>query len=113
MMLFVPGKGGQDVRDLTRVPTLEELQEVVGGDIEAVQGFLSVQFGTATVRCVALCNENGKHEHLPINMAATLAWERALRRIGIELRDVSGAPKEWLVGTVVVLFGDREFMEAL
>ena len=86
-----------------------KLQAVVGGYIEAVPSFNSIGYRGTVMDCVALCNEHGKLDHLPINHAATAAWERALRRNGHELLDKNGTPKEWLVGNVAILFGDREF----
>jgi len=50
---------------------------------------------------------------LPLNESATTAWERTLLRSSHELHDKSGTLKDWLVGPVIVLFGDREFMESL
>ena len=66
------------------------------------------------MNCVALCNEHGKLDHLPMNEIATALWSDALRRKGINLIDErSRKPVDWLVGSIVVLFGDREFMSEL
>jgi hypothetical protein len=104
-----------ELRTFDRAPTLEELQAVVGGDVQEVPSFRTIGFGDTVMDCVALCNEHGKADHLPINRNATIAWARALRRSGEgELYDdKSNTPKDWLVGTVAVLFGDREFMGEL
>ena len=62
---------------------------------------------------VAFCNEHAKLDHWPTNEGATIAWERALQRCGYELRDKSGALKDWLVGQVIVSFGDQQFMSMM
>ena len=112
MITFTPGKG-RTLREFDREPKLEELQDAVGGYIENVPYFTTISYGGAVLNCKALCNEYGKNEHMPINEAATKAWEWALQRQGIELRDQHGVPKDWLAGPVIVLFGDQEFMESL
>jgi hypothetical protein len=115
MVIFPPGGISHipEVRALDRAPTLDEMQAAVGGDIENVQGFSSIGYDGVVMKCVALCNENGKRERLPINQGATIAWDQALRRRGLGLRDARGEFTECLVGPVVVLFGDRAFMGSL
>lgn len=94
--------------------TGDELRTVVGGYLEKVPGFLSIGYKGFVMPCIAVCNEHGKLDKLPINEPATLCWERALRRQGMQLLDDKmQTPKDWLVGNVAVLFGDRDFMEAL
>jgi hypothetical protein len=112
MILFRPGHE-PELRELDRPPTLEELRDGVGGDLERVLYFETIAFAGTVLNCIAFCNEHGKQDHLPINEGATAAWERAVQRSGHELRDKSGTLKDWLVGPVIVLFGDREFMDSL
>lgn len=69
--------------DLTRAVTLEDLQAAVGGYIEAVSGFQNFEGKSA----FAFCNEEGKQKNLPAN------------------RHFPG-----LVGNVVIITGDKEFM---
>lgn len=89
--------------ELTAPPELEDLQARVGGGyIEVVPRF-NVFEGK---RCVALCNEDGKHLPLIQNTRATQLWADAVKRPFHELGDV-------LVGPIVILTGDKEFMEAL
>jgi hypothetical protein len=112
MLIFEPGKLAEH-REFDRALTLEELRTAVGGDIEHVQGFETVNFGGAWISCVAFCNEHGKLDHLPINNAATMAYERAVRRLGGTLRAPDSTFIEWLAGPVAVIFGDAEFMAEL
>lgn len=84
---------------------LEWHQGHVGGYIEAIPGFDSVQLGGLVHRCVAFCNETGKLDGLPINVEATQAWADAL----------GGPPRmtDVLVGPVLVIWGDQELMDEL
>jgi len=64
--------------------------------------------------CVALCDAKGNLEDLAMNNLATIAWKEALRRaIDAGLWRSEVMPTDPLVGTVAVLFGDPEFMDAL
>jgi hypothetical protein len=102
------------VCEFDRPLTLEELQTVIGGNVQAVPSFSTIAFGGVVMDCIALCNEDGKRDHLPINQGATVAWERALRRVGLQLLDdKTKTPTDFLVGNVAVIFGDREFMAEL
>ena len=113
MVVFHAEKPEPELREFDRALTLEELQGAVGGYVEAVPGFRTIAYCGVVLNCVALANEDGKSRHLPINHPATLAWGAALKRAGQELADPSGIPKDWLVGDVAVVFGDREFMREL
>lgn len=83
-----------------RKPTLNELQTAVHGPIELVP-FFDQHEGRP---CLAFCNELGKLNGMPVNNTATYMWQLAV------------APRHlWdqLVGPVVVLTGNREFLESL
>lgn len=54
-------------------PALEWLQSQVGGYIETVPYF--TKFASRT-RGVAYCNEDGLFKNLPINRAASIAWNK-------------------------------------
>lgn len=90
--------GERIVTDLTRAATLEELQKSVGGYIETVPYFDRYNGEP----CVAFCNEEGKLDGLPLNVAATNAWQK-----------LCGCTIDVLVGDVCILTGDAEFMEAI
>jgi hypothetical protein len=113
LLVFEPHALPQ-VREFSQPPGLEEVQAVVGGDLQVVPGFRTIRYGAVVMDCFALCNANGKHKGLAMNDLATIAWKEALQRAveaGLWRSEVM--PTDPLVGTVAVLFGDREFMDAL
>lgn len=97
MTIFRP-EGPPEVRPLTATPELEELQKLVGGYLEAVPMWKRFRGKP----CAAFCDEEGKLKEYPVNVAASAEWKRVAPLVG----DV-------LVGTVVVLTGDSEFMDSL
>lgn len=109
-LIFRPGKSEPEIVRFTQAPGLDFLQAAVGGYIEVVPHFDNIRHGEVVERCVAFCNEHGKLNRLPVNRAATEAWERA---VPTGLRGPLGYWLDFLVGDVVVLFGDREFMAEL
>lgn len=91
-----------DHRDTQRI-----LREAVGGDLEIVPGFNRFR----GLPCWALCDEHGKLEGLPVNMIATELWDQA---VDGQLYDGSRRKYlDYLVGPVVVIIGDEEFMAEL
>lgn len=84
-----------------KVPDFKVLQGFVGGYIEMIPRFSTYQ----GKNCVAFCNEEGKLDGLEFNSAATQAWFQAM--------NVVSGGGDFLVGNVVVLTGDKEFMRAL
>jgi len=91
--------GSVSIRYVTAPLALEELQAAVGGYIETVPYF--DKYGPHD--CVAFCNEEGKLNNLPLNEQATQAWQEA---VGQPLGDV-------LVGDIIILSGDKEFLKSL
>jgi len=87
--------------DLDKPPELKTLQELVGGYIEMVPRFTSF----AGEACIAYCNEDGKMKRLPVNAEMTVLWAQNLGTTINMMRDE-------LRGPIVVISGDREFMEA-
>ena len=113
LLVFQPHAVPQ-VREFSHPPSQEEVQVVVGGDLQVVPGFRTIRYGAVVMDCFALCNANGKHKGLAMNDLATIAWKEALRRaIDAGLWRSEVMPTDPLVGSVAVLFGDREFMDAL
>lgn len=98
--------GQTDVTAFVSPPTLDFLQAAVGGLIEAVPAFNTIEQGGQVAPCVAFCNEEGKLEGQTLNVPATALWLAAQRRDGVSIDDV-------LLGQVVILTGDDEFMESL
>lgn len=108
---FRPGMADPVVEELTTAPTLELLKAGVGGGyIEVVPGFRTIVHCGVRHDCVAFCDENGKINGQPINLIATNIWHAVLPPPGL-IRD--GALVDHLVGQVIVVFGDQEFMDAL
>jgi len=113
LLVFEPHALPQ-VREFSQPPSLEEVQAVIGGDLQVVPGFRTIRYGNMVMDCVALCDANGKRKGLAMNHLATIAWKEALRRAveaGLWRSEVT--PTDPLVGSVAVLFGGPEFMDAL
>lgn len=79
------------------IPNLETFQNAVGGYVTEIPMF-EVFRGQP---CVAYCNEDGEEMRLPQNAKATEHWH-ALCTTG-----------DRLLGSVVVVYGDSEWMEKL
>jgi len=58
LLVFQPHSLPQ-VTELSQPPTLEEVQAVVGGDLQLVPGFRTIRFGNVVMDCVALCDAGG------------------------------------------------------
>lgn len=91
--------GGETRHELDRAATLDELQAAVGGYIESVAGFETYEGQPAWV----IVNEEGKLKGLQPNERATKLWEAQTGVVGWDV----------LMGDVVILQGDAEFMAAL
>jgi hypothetical protein len=111
--------GVAETHILKKTPDLEYLRGAVGGHIEMVPYFSTYNTGTEIVGCVVFCNEEGKLHNLPVNIEATRQWDRALRRIVRGDRRLyptgifdpkTGDPSDVLVGSIIVVTGDNEFM---
>lgn len=84
--------GGIALHHQDHVPTLEALQQWVGGWLEKVPG-LDTREGQP---CVAFCDEEGLLKALPRNdLASEIWWAAAPQATG-----------EFLVGPVVIVEGD-------
>lgn len=91
--------GQRESIDLLGPPGLDDLQARVGGMIELIGSFDKFE----DTPCIAYCNEEGKLHDLEVNIPATKLWSLAVGR----------QPGDVLVGDVVILQGDDEFMGAL
>lgn len=96
IVIHADKKLGHKTTHFDRRVELEELQAGVGGYIEAIPGFRTFRHDGKNHEVFAFCNEL---KDLPLNDRATFAWHSNRRS-----RDV-------LVGDIVIVFGDEEFMQ--
>ena len=105
MLLFLPQARDAELKQFDVAPSMAEVEAVIGGALEQVPGFGSIDYAGSVCRCVALCRRDGKRLGLPLNVAATIMWDGALRReMGIGLIGANGRRADHLVGPVSVFF---------
>ena len=110
MIIYQPiGEPVEKITDYTAPIPLADLQAAVGGYIEIVPHFSTIELAGKLHRCLVFCDEDGKRKQLPRNHHGDLLWSEALMTAG--LAD-SPAP-DFLVGSIAVVIGDDEFMAAL
>lgn len=97
-LITLRADGGRAVKTFDRPVQLSELQRAVGGYIEEIPRFDRWDGQP----CAAFCNDEGKLKGLRLNHDATTVW-----------RTLNPATSDVLVGDVVVVIGDDEFLEAL
>jgi hypothetical protein len=97
-MVVISTNGVRVTAELDDEPTLETLQEKVGGYIRDVPGFTKYEGQP----CLAYCDEDGLPKGLPLNALATDLWHKQMPPID-----------DYLVGNVVILYGDNDFMKAV
>jgi hypothetical protein len=112
MLIFQPDSTEPTAQTLTAPPDRAALQAAVGGDIEKVPWFNTINLGGSVRPCVAFCNEEGKQQGLPINDRATELWTEAQRGHAAPDHRVPTI-HDVLVGPVVVIIGDRELLATL
>lgn len=93
-MTILRVNGAVEVKELTRKVGLDPLQDAVGGYIETVPRFDKYE----GERCITFCNEEGKLEGLAVNARATKLWAD------------QGVTHDILLGDIVILTGDEEFL---
>jgi hypothetical protein len=99
-MLIVRADGKLTIHELTDCPTDEQLQDIVGGDIELVRHFDRFE----GYPCVAFRREQGALLGLPFNRTATVLWRLHL---GFSEKHMP----EVLVGDIVIIrAGDEELL---
>lgn len=95
------------------------MQTEVGGFIEAVPEFNTIEFEGHLNSCVAFCNEESKLKGLPVNDTATGLWNSALLRLRTSVRFPNGLLRDdgvfldRLQGKVVVIIGDKDLLATL
>lgn len=102
-ILTVPAIGDSSVREVNTANIYPLLYDGVKGYIEQVPLFTRFEWSGIMRECVAFCNEEGKIKNLPVNERATAMWIKAANK---HVGDV-------LVGDVLVVWGDKEFMRDL
>lgn len=102
-MMTIEAGGISYIEPLSNSPSLDWLQSKVGGNIEAVPYWDTIADDKGTHKCVVFCNEEGKLNQLPFNDVATHFWHR------YQSQPVS----DFLVGNIVIIWGDDELMESL
>jgi hypothetical protein len=105
MLVFRPHERVAEVEHFDSEPAMAAVEAILGGPLEQVPGFLSIEYQGAIRPCVALCRQGGKRKGMPLNVAATILWDDALRReMGIGLIGRDGKRADQLVGPVIIFF---------
>lgn len=113
-IITVPVRGPLAVRKVEEEPTVELIKQAIGGGwLETVPYFDSFEVEGELRKCKAFCDEEGKLKKFPFNPRANRAWEQALRLNKRALKDQNGKPYDFLCGDIAVVFGDKQFMDAL
>jgi hypothetical protein len=103
VLIFRPQQREPRILELYAKPSMGELESVGDDSFERVPGFFSIEHNGAVHHCVAFALRNRGDQ--PLNVAATIAWDSALRRdMGIGLMRPNGPRADQLAGPVVVLF---------
>jgi hypothetical protein len=108
-MLIIHPDATAPIQEVTcsAAPSGEALQKHVDGHIELVPYFTTITHAGRRHACAAFCSENGKLHGRPHNERANDLWDKALAHRGI------GRSGDYLVGTIVVVYGDSGFMRKL
>lgn len=99
--------------ELMDPPSLSLLQRELGGSIEQVpywDTLHDVDGDGNDADCVAFCNEEGKLNGLPFNHWATVFWYKCLQKQGFTAAEIR---KDFLVGNIVVVTGDKALLGRL
>lgn len=114
LLIFRPYESSPVISEFTSEPDIAEVRALVGGELAPVPGFFSIEHDGAVHRCVALCDGDGKRKGLPLNRAATVLWDSALRRdMGVGLIRHDGSRADQLLGVVAVFFRTADDPDAL
>jgi hypothetical protein len=112
-MIVITPKQAINIVEMTEPPEVEVLRHFVGGDLEVIPHFTSIRYplrGGHRVKCVAFGNEHSKLDPVqPRNPLADLLWCAALQSD----HEMLTCHPDYLAGTIVILFGDDDFMRAL
>jgi hypothetical protein len=107
LLIYQPFVAKPEVGEFDAEPDFSILESIVGGHLEMVPGFFTIEYNGAVHRCVAFSDVNGKRKGLSLNRMATVLWDSALRReMGIGLIRQNGTRADHLVGPVAILFAN-------
>jgi hypothetical protein len=105
LLVYRPRRRTPEMADFAVEPSRADIERTVGGRLETVAGFLSIEHLGLARRCVAFADAEVKAKKAPLNVTATLLWDSALRRdFATSLLRPDGARKDAVFGTVAVLF---------
>lgn len=106
MLIFRPHEREPGVIEFVAEPSMAQVERIIEGPRERVPGFFSIEHVGTVRRCTAFGTFGKKKSDRPLNVAATIEWDKALRRdMGIGLIRRDGTRADQLAGPVVVLFG--------
>jgi len=99
------------VEEIDHAPELEEIKKQLefksGQLIETIPYFTTL----LSEPCIAFCDEEGKLKGLHYNAIATALWDLACRKDGVL---EPGRPlRDYLVGAVIIIAGDKELLRNL
>jgi hypothetical protein len=103
LTILRPGKK-QEVVEMSSPVKLQLLSDIAGGDIEQVP-YWSTYEGDP---CVVFANAHGKRLKLLLNKPANEEWYDARVREGVK-----GKAEDELVGPIIIVTGDLEFMDTV
>ena len=97
---------------LDRPVTPTEVCKGVGGKVKVIPSFDTISYDGKVQLCYAFCDRDGEYRELPPNLLASYLWVQALiRRYGLHYDHA--VPEDVILGSLVILAGDSEFLEAL
>lgn len=111
-IVVISPKNEKTITELERQPNVSVYQKAVGGYIETVPYFDTYEHNGEVKTCIVFCDEEGKLKGKDYNLPATMLWRLSLERCG---RWIPGLlpDKDFLVGDIAIVFGDRDFMRRM
>lgn len=101
-LIIIQPNGSRVEREIITPPSLETLQEGVGGLIELVPLFQTIWSDGRRRPCTVYCNEEGKLRGLEYNPTATELWHSSIQ----ENWGRTDGATDVLVGPVVIVVGE-------
>src|SRR5262245_35155902 len=105
VLVYKPTDFRPDVRVFDQPLSEDVLHQIIGGEIEALPGFDTIEHNRAFYQCIAFCECDAERRGALINSWATSLWHIALRRKGLDgLRRQDRTIADWLSGKVAVVY---------